>query len=110
MEKPDERKDELQRLRALVGPSEKSYEELQRDRDGAVLAARDALAEVGALRGDAIELRVQLSRARQDQEHFQVAASMKPAERVVYLARRRWATSITPRAMNLARRVKRVLR
>lgn len=104
-----ETSDEVQRLRALVGPSEKSYEELRRDRDESVRVAREAMAEVGELRGDIVDLRVQVSRARQDQEYGQVAAAMNPTQRVMYRARRRWATSITPRLTILARRVRRVV-
>ena len=105
----DGTEDELERLRALVGPSETSYEELRRDRDEAVRVAREAMAEVGELRGDIVDLRVQVSRARQDQEYGQVSAAMNPAERAMYRARRRWATSVTPRAAIVVRRARRVL-
>jgi hypothetical protein len=64
---------EIERLRALVGPCEQSYVDLQQD----VLAARDvakgAEAAEGVLRGRVAELEVALARARQDQEHFQRA-------------------------------------
>ena len=62
---------ELARLRTLVGPDERSYDELRDDRDGAVAAARDAEREVGRLRGQIAEMQVQLVRARQDQERYQ---------------------------------------
>ena len=68
---------EVERLRALVGPSEQSYVDLQQD----VLAARDvargAEAAAGALRGQVAELHVELARARQDQDHFQRMVSYK---------------------------------
>lgn len=99
--------DEVQRLRALVGPSEVSYEALRRDRDESMRVAREAMAEVGALRGDIIDLRVQVSRARQDQEYRDVSVAMSPADKVLYRTRRRWATSVTPRAAILVRRIKR---
>jgi hypothetical protein len=62
---------ELARLRALVGPDERSYARLRADRDGAVDAAREAEAAVGELRGTIAEMRVQLARARQDQDTYQ---------------------------------------
>ncbi|WP_420450865.1 hypothetical protein [Ilumatobacter sp.] len=105
----DDRQAELERLRALVGPSEPSYEALRRDRDESMRVARQALAEVGALRGDIVDLRVQVSRARQDQEYRQVAAAMNPVQRAAYRARRRWATSVRPRLAILVRRARRVL-
>ncbi len=98
--------DELERLRALVGPSETSYSALREDRDQAVQLAKEAMAETGELRGQIVDLSVQLSRARQDQEYDQVSAAMNPVERVLYRARRRWATSVTPRASALVRRAK----
>ena len=101
--------DELERLRELVGPSETSYAALREDRDEAVRTARTAVAEAGELRGQIVDLSVQLSRARQDQEYQQVSAAMSPTERAAYRARRRWATSVTPRLLGAARRAKRAL-
>lgn len=106
----DEAADELERLREMVGPSETSYAELREDRDQAVHAAKQAFAEAGELRGHIVDLSVQLSRARQDQEYAQVSAAMSPAERLVYRARRRVATSVTPRLTGLARRAKQALK
>ncbi len=64
---------EVAALRALVGPSEESYEKLQLD----VLSARDAAkgteSELGTLRGTITELNTQLARARQDQDAVQRA-------------------------------------
>jgi multidrug resistance efflux pump len=47
-------------------------ERLRADRDAAVAAAREAEHEVGRLRGQIAEMQVQLVRARQDQERYQV--------------------------------------
>ena len=67
----EELRDEVARLRALVGASELSYAELQQD----VLAARDAAkgaeARAGVLSGQNAELHVALARARQDQDQLQ---------------------------------------
>lgn len=104
-----EASDELERLRELVGPSETSYAELREDRDHAVLAAKRASAEAGELRGHIVDLSVQLSRARQDQEYQQVSAAMSPPARLVYRVRRRIATSVTPRVAAVVRRTKRML-
>ncbi|MFZ8997337.1 MAG: hypothetical protein ACO225_04350 [Ilumatobacteraceae bacterium] len=64
---------ELERLRALVGPCEMSYTDLQQDVLAARDAARGAEAAAGVLRGQLAVLEVELARARQDQEHFQRA-------------------------------------
>jgi hypothetical protein len=101
--------DEVQRLRTLVGPSEQSYEALRRDRDESMLVARDAQAELGKLRGENLDLRVQVLRARQDQEDSLVGASLSPIGRARYRARRRWITSVAPRAAMLDRRIRRAL-
>lgn len=45
---------------------------LRADRDAAVAAARDAEREAGRLRGQIAEMQVQLVRARQDQERYQL--------------------------------------
>ena len=63
--------DEVARLRALVGPSEESYEKLRLDVAEARQAAKDAEAEAGRLRGLMAEMSTQLARARQDQDRFQ---------------------------------------
>lgn len=106
----DEAADELERLRELVGPSESSYTALREDRDQAVQVAKDAMAEAGEMRGHIVDLSVQLSRARQDQEYQQVSAAMGPVERVAYRVRRRVATSVTPRLVGVARRAKQALK
>lgn len=62
---------EIDRLRDLVGPSEQSYADLRHELLAARDAARGAQATAGSLRGRLAELEVALSRAQQDQEHFQ---------------------------------------
>jgi predicted nucleic acid-binding Zn-ribbon protein len=62
---------EIDRLRELVGPSEQTYADLRHELLAARDAARGAQATAGSLRGQIAELEVALSRARQDQEHFQ---------------------------------------
>lgn len=61
---------EVERLRALVGPSEESYQKLRLD----VLAARDvavaAEADAGKLRGRVVALSVEVTRAERDMEWF----------------------------------------
>lgn len=63
---------EVDRLRDLVGPSEQSYLDLRHELMAATDAVRGAQAELGSARGENVELRVALSRAQQDQDHFQV--------------------------------------
>ena len=62
---------EIDRLRELVGPSEQSYADLRHELLAARDAARGAQAAAGTLRSRMAELEVALSRAQQDQEHFQ---------------------------------------
>jgi chromosome segregation ATPase len=62
---------EIARLRALVGPSEESYERLRADVAEARQAAKQAEAEAGQLRGLMAEMSTQLARARQDQDRLQ---------------------------------------
>lgn len=88
---------ELERLRRLVGPSETSYAELLADRDEAQRAAREALAEAGALRGHILELNTQVSRARQDQDLLQRRIEMTGSERLLDRAHQRWTLSVAPR-------------
>jgi hypothetical protein len=62
---------EVERLRALVGPTEAGYLDLRQDLLAARDAARGAEAAAGVQRGRVAELEVALARARQDQEQFQ---------------------------------------
>lgn len=90
MSSPAERPDaseELDRLRALVGPTESSYVELRDQLAAAQDAVRAAEAENGRLRGRITELELDLHRARQDQFHLQRLA-LSPVRRVVHAARR----------------------
>ena len=64
-------RNEVARLRAVVGPSETAYDDLQADLFAARDAAKGAEAAAGTLRGLNAELHLQLARARQDQDHVQ---------------------------------------
>jgi chromosome segregation ATPase len=88
---------ELDRLRGLVGPSETSYAELRADRNEAQRVARDAVAELGELRGHIVELNTQVSRARQDQDLLQRRIEMTGWERLIDRVHRRWTMSVLPR-------------
>jgi len=101
---PDGSGDELDRLRALVGPSEVAYESLLNDRAAAEALAKQALSETGELRGRLEEMSVQLSRARQDQDVLLRRADMTPWRRVADRLQRRWTTSVAPRVSTLLRR------
>jgi predicted nucleic acid-binding Zn-ribbon protein len=68
---------EVERLRELVGPSEQSYVDLQQDLLAARDAAKGAEATAGMLRGQLAELHVELARARQDQDHLQRIVSSR---------------------------------
>jgi hypothetical protein len=76
--------DELERLRSLVGASEVSYRAALLDRAEAQRVARDAVAEVGTLRGEIVELGVEASRARQDQDSL--ASDRANAQRAAHEA------------------------
>jgi hypothetical protein len=65
-----ELRDEVERLRALVGPSEDSYEKLRLDVLGARDAARAAEIASGALRARVLQLEVMLSGYERDFEWF----------------------------------------
>lgn len=61
-----ELREEVARLRELVGPSEKSYEDLKRDAIGARDAARKAELETGRLRAQIVELENEVRRWQRD--------------------------------------------
>lgn len=62
--------DEIERLRALVGPTESSYADLRTEIATARDEGRQAETELGHLRAEITGLRVDLHRARQDQYHI----------------------------------------
>lgn len=98
-----ETESELDRLRALVGPSEVSYEALQRDVAEAERVARDAVIELGDLRGRIVELEGHLARARQDQDFLQRRIDLTAWEGAMFRAQRRWRISVAPRVKQLRR-------
>ena len=59
---------ELARLQALMGPDERSYEGLVADLSACEQATMIAEQQAGQLRGEIAEVKVQLGRARQEQE------------------------------------------
>ena len=61
-----ELRSEVSRLRALVGPSEKSYEDLTRNALTARDAARTAELETGSLRAQIVELENEVRRWQRD--------------------------------------------
>ena len=71
---PDEEvaslKAEIERLRALVGPSEESYNKLRLDLWAARDLAQGCEAEAGQLRGRVRALEAELVRATQDKRNF----------------------------------------
>ena len=96
---------ELDRLRTLVGPSEKAYAELQSDVEQARRVARDAVTELGDLRGRIVELETMLARARQEQEFLERRVEMTAWEGLLYRIRRRWNRSVLPRVRRFGNRV-----
>ena len=84
--------EELDRLRALVGPNESSYSDLRSE----IAAARDegrwSDAELGNLRAEITGLRVELHRAQQDQYHIR-RLFLSPALAMRNRLQRRRATS-----------------
>jgi len=69
-EQPDEEltslRSEITRLGELVGPSEKSYEDLAQDARGARDAARRAELEAGQMRAQIVELENEVRRWQRD--------------------------------------------
>ncbi|MEO6654438.1 MAG: hypothetical protein ABIP17_17500 [Ilumatobacteraceae bacterium] len=61
--------DELTRLRTLVGPNERSYQDLVDELAAAERAGRDSEEANGVLRAQIAELTTSLRRAQQDQYH-----------------------------------------
>lgn len=96
--------DELERLRALVGPSEAAYGQLSADLDAAVAEARSAELEAGALRGRLAEMSVQLARARQDQDTMARRREMSAGAHLADLCGGYWREVIRPSLARWARR------
>ena len=99
----DQLRSEVQRLRALVGPSEESYRKLRLD----VLGARDAAiaseAQLGQLRGQIVSLQAEVTRLRRDYLWFR----QKVVNQLLSPQLRRLLRPILPvlrRARTLARR------
>lgn len=79
---------ELERLRALVGPLEESYEDLRVELAEARQAVRIAELDAGRLRGELTAMSVDLHRARQDQYHVR-RLLLRPLRALRVLGRRR---------------------
>ena len=71
----NELRSEVQRLRALIGPSEESYRKLRLDVLGARDAAIAAEAELGFARGQVVSLESQLFQIRRDYYRIQRIAA-----------------------------------
>jgi hypothetical protein len=83
--------EELERLRALVGPLESSYQDLVNQIGAAQAATKIAEQDAGGLRAELTELNVDLRRARQDQRRVQRAMlwPVRAVRRVLRRALRR---------------------
>lgn len=88
--------DELDRLRSLVGPSERSYAALRDDAERARDAAKEAIEAAGRLRGELAEMSVELARARQDQDTLQRRREMSAPAHLTDLAREAWDEVVRP--------------
>ena len=94
---------EVQRLRALVGPSEESYRKLRLDVLGAKDAAIASEAQLGQLRGQIVSLQAEVVRLRRDYLWFR----QKVVNQLLGPRTRRLLRPILPlllRARALARR------
>ncbi len=78
---------EVERLHGLVGPSERSYEELRGDLLAARDAAKEAEAAAGEVRGELAEVYVALDRARQIEAALRHTPG--PVHRIARRARRK---------------------
>lgn len=92
---------ELERLRALVGPSELGYETLRADVDAASAQAKAAELEAGKLRAHIEQLSTDLWRARQDQDLIVRRREMTLPQYLRYRVVRRWRMSAAPRLKRL---------
>ena len=103
---PQSDDDELTRLRSLVGPSERSYGQAIADADNAIAAAKEAAHAAGAARGELAEMRVELARARQEQDLFQRRRTMSAGAYLVDLGHEAWREVIRPRLGRVRRSVR----
>lgn len=94
---------ELQRYRSLVGPSERSYREIQDNASASLEQARQATHDAGRLRGELQEMSVELARARQEQDRFQRRRSMSASAYVADLGRECWSEICRPALGRLTR-------
>ncbi|MEM8618730.1 MAG: hypothetical protein AAGF73_03320 [Actinomycetota bacterium] len=103
---PQSDDDELTRLRSLVGPSERAYDEAIADADRAIAAAKQAAHAAGEARGALAEMRVELARARQEQDLFQRRRTMSAAEYLIDLGHEAWSEVVRPRLGRARRSVR----
>ncbi|MEM1333999.1 MAG: hypothetical protein AAGG08_11110 [Actinomycetota bacterium] len=99
-------RDELERLRRLIGPSEMAHETLLADVAAASEMARRAEHEAGRLRAHVEQLSTDLWRARQDQDLVLTRREMSLPAYVRYRIARRWRISGAPRVARLIDRVR----
>lgn len=92
-----EERAELERLRALVGPSELGYATLSDDVAAASAMAKNAELEAGRLRAHVEQLSTDLWRARQDQDLIVRRREMTLPAYLRYRVARRWRISAAPR-------------
>ncbi len=97
---------ELERLRAIVGPSEVDYATLREDVAAASSMAKDAELEAGRLRAHVEQLSTDLWRARQDQDLVVRRREMSLPAYLRYRVARRWRISAAPRLRRLWERVR----
>jgi len=88
---------ELERLRALVGPSELGYETLRADVEAASAQAKAAELEAGKLRAHVEQMATDLWRSRQDQDLIVRRREMTLPQYLRYRVVRRWRMSAAPR-------------
>lgn len=98
---------ELDRLRALVGPSELDYATLLADVEAASVRTKAAELEAGRLRAHVEQLSTDLWRARQDQDLIVRRREMTLPAYLRYRVARRWRISGAPRVRLLWDRIRR---
>lgn len=98
--------DEIERLRALVGPSEESYAALAEDVVRSQAVAHDAVLEAGRLRARIVELEHELVRARRDADRIRRRSGLDAVARLRDLAGEAWTEVIRPALGGLRRRIR----